>query len=51
MITNAATFLENTGWTLYHFHNVGNLCFVSMYIDVFNLLCLDVDLQQIIVKK
>ena len=51
MIANAATFLENMGWTLYPSHNIGKSSFESMHIDIVNLLDLDVDLQQIVVKK
>ena len=51
MFTIAATFLENMGWTLYHSHNIGNSSFESMHIDIVNLLGLDVDLQQTIVRK
>ena len=51
MITNAVTFLENMGWTLYPSHYIGNSSFVSMHIDIVNLLGLDVDLQQTVVRK
>ena len=51
MIANAAMFLENMGWTFYPFHNVGNSSLQSMHIYIFNLLGLDVDLQQTMVTK
>ena len=51
MIANAATFLENMGWTLYPSYNIGNSSFESMHIHIVNLLGLDVDLQQTIVMK
>ena len=51
MIANAATFLENMGWILYPSHNIGNSSFESMHIDIVNLLGLDVDLQQTVVRK
>ena len=51
MIVNAQTLLENMGWTLYPSHNIGNSSFESMHIDIINLLGLDVDLQQTIVRK
>ena len=51
MIANAAAFLENMGWTLYPSHNIGKSSFESMHIDIVNLLGLNVDLQQTVVKK
>ena len=51
MIANATTFLENMKWTLYPSHIIGNSSFQSMHIDIFNLLGLDVDLQQTMIRK
>jgi hypothetical protein len=45
MMTNAATFIEKMGWTLYPSQSINNSDLQSMHIDILNLLRHDVDLQ------
>jgi hypothetical protein len=51
MMTNAATFIEKMGWTLYPSQSVSISDLQSMHIDILNLLGHDVDLQQKVVSK